>query len=706
MEVKDLILSKKSESILSTEDTIILKGINAEFKPGKINGIVAPNGSGKTTFLNAIYGLSSSGTKTSGTILFNGEERNPETWFDEASFVEDTYFEFQNQTVEEILNFVIEIQKSKSQEYENLDEIIEGLSLNDLLSMRYSYLSAGQKKRVLIARDLIAGKKVLILDEPLANLDTHIAVKFMNYLKEKAEKKNITVIITVHFIPERIMKMLDYILVFYNGFNIYSGDTNDELTSFFDKYNLKKPENYSVSEFLIEMLYGNYSVSKELSPMQNDISKMIKDSKMQCLNKLSVGDLRSQSYQNLFDWKFSKSSYWSLLKRFISIASKWDFFYISVIISAFIAAMFTIYCNFMLMKRPIASFPISFDNLNEIFGYSTVFDLLFGSNLIMKNTHPLEFELAKSYVTTLVRENLIQSCIMGAFISSPFLNMRYQILNEISKGFYNGFTFFLSYISIEILFRLVVVFITIAICFSTCSFRLLSFQDLLLSLLFSILLPIGQSLISALHLRESLFIQLASFGFNYLFLIFSFLFTACNSNFFKFSILNFIVKSVSVCLAFLLSPSYFLSYIFKNQHNAAFEESLLSRYPERTNEIQKFFSIPRKIFNAQFVPLINESKDLKKGIYVLILSLAIIMLISSLLFSNYFNPRISLSPKPKAQQKKTWIPSFSINYKILNRIFICLNIMFVIFIVCMVLKSENIFKRVMSPKIINSFSKI
>jgi hypothetical protein len=330
---------------------------------------------------------------------------------------------------------------------------------------------------------------------------------------------------------------------------------------------------------------------------------------------------------------------------------------------------------------------------------------LFGENLVMKNTHPLEFELAKSYVTTLVRENLIQSCIIGAFISSPFLNMRYQILNEISKGFYNSFTFFLSYISSEILFRLVVVFITIVIYFSTCSFRLLSSQDLLLTLLFSILLPIGQSLISALHLRESLFIQLASFSFNYLFLIFSLLFTACNNNFFRFSILNFIVKSVSLCLAFLLSPSYFLSYIFKNQHNAALEESLLRRYPERTNEILRFFSIPRKFFNTQFVPLINESNDLKKGICVLILSLTIIIFISSLLFSNYFNPRISLAPRLKAQQKKTWIPSFSINYKILTRVFICLNIMFIIFIICLVLKSENIFKKIMSPKIVNSFSK-
>ena len=113
--VKNLVLSKSSST--KKVSTIILKGINTDFQSGKINAIMAPNGSGKTTFLNILFGKSDSLTKTSGEILYNGKEREIESWKKEVSFVEQDSFKTENQTVESMIKFAIGMKQKEFKDF-------------------------------------------------------------------------------------------------------------------------------------------------------------------------------------------------------------------------------------------------------------------------------------------------------------------------------------------------------------------------------------------------------------------------------------------------------------------------------------------------------------------------------------------------------------------------------------------------------------
>ena len=93
IQVKNLVLKRNLSTLLVTNERFVLKGINAEFKSGTMSAILAPNGHGKSTFLNALFGKVDSEIMVSGDILFNGEERDVSTWFEDASYVEQKDYE-------------------------------------------------------------------------------------------------------------------------------------------------------------------------------------------------------------------------------------------------------------------------------------------------------------------------------------------------------------------------------------------------------------------------------------------------------------------------------------------------------------------------------------------------------------------------------------------------------------------------------------
>lgn len=77
----------------------VLKNIYVSFKSGVLNAIMGPSGSGKTTFMRTIYGLCDKNLETSGEILYNGEERKLEEWFNVACFSEQQGYIIENRTV-------------------------------------------------------------------------------------------------------------------------------------------------------------------------------------------------------------------------------------------------------------------------------------------------------------------------------------------------------------------------------------------------------------------------------------------------------------------------------------------------------------------------------------------------------------------------------------------------------------------------------
>ena len=108
--VKDLVLKKGKTAM-------ILKGLNATFESGKLNAIMGPNGCGKTTFLNIFFGNSESDTSTSGEILLDGEQRDKEKWFEDVSFVYQSTYLIEKQTVSEAFQLAIDLSNSKHKNF-------------------------------------------------------------------------------------------------------------------------------------------------------------------------------------------------------------------------------------------------------------------------------------------------------------------------------------------------------------------------------------------------------------------------------------------------------------------------------------------------------------------------------------------------------------------------------------------------------------
>ena len=183
-------LTKKFYGSVS-ESNIILEDINLDIRSGDILSIIGSNGAGKTTLLNIIADRL---TYDEGTIDYNSFAS------DSVSIVSsnDRSF-FWNLSVKQNLNFF------SPGFYENKEgaELIKTFDLNKRINSKYSSLSSGEKKKLMICRPIIAGAKVLILDEFTNSLD-HATKNTTYELIKKLIKNNIIkiVIFVTHDIYE------------------------------------------------------------------------------------------------------------------------------------------------------------------------------------------------------------------------------------------------------------------------------------------------------------------------------------------------------------------------------------------------------------------------------------------------------------------------------------------------------------------------
>jgi zinc transport system ATP-binding protein len=176
IELKDLYFRYEQEWILENASATILQhGIYA---------IIGPNGAGKTTLLKLILGLL---TPTNGSILINGKpprcHRHLLGYVPQALHFDDEFpistFEMVYSATTSPLPFF-----SKAKRREDAMQAIRTLGLEELCGKRFSALSGGQKQRVAIARALVNKPKILILDEPTANIDMETTQEIYTLLTE------------------------------------------------------------------------------------------------------------------------------------------------------------------------------------------------------------------------------------------------------------------------------------------------------------------------------------------------------------------------------------------------------------------------------------------------------------------------------------------------------------------------------------------
>lgn len=199
----------------------ILKGVSMHLKRGEVVALLGPSGSGKTTLLRAVAGLES---PKAGTIDI-GERRV----FDGATHMEmpaearnlglvfQSYALWPHKTVFDNVAYGLKLRKkSKADIAAKVDEVLKQLGLGHLGERFPHQLSGGQQQRVAIARALVYNPPVILLDEPLSNLDAKLREEARAFLRELIVRLGLSALMVTHDQAEA-MAISDRILLLNNG---------------------------------------------------------------------------------------------------------------------------------------------------------------------------------------------------------------------------------------------------------------------------------------------------------------------------------------------------------------------------------------------------------------------------------------------------------------------------------------------------------
>lgn len=201
------------------EDVIAVNNFNFEIPDGKLIGLLGPSGCGKSTTLNLISGLLK---PTSGRIFFGEDDVTdlpPENRG--IGLVFQNYALYPHLTVKQ--NILFPLQNLKGKEKLSRAEMLEKaaaaaklVQIDELMDRKPGELSGGQQQRVAIARALVKMPRVLLLDEPLSNLDARLRLQTREEIRRIQRETKITTIFVTHD-QEEAMSISDMIVVMKDG---------------------------------------------------------------------------------------------------------------------------------------------------------------------------------------------------------------------------------------------------------------------------------------------------------------------------------------------------------------------------------------------------------------------------------------------------------------------------------------------------------
>ena len=197
------------------KETRAVDDFNVVIPAGKLIGLLGPSGCGKSTTLYMIAGLH----KPSGGKIFFGEEdvtfMPPEKRG--IGLVFQNYALYPHLTVKQNILFPLQNMKMDKDEALALaQEMAELVHIGDLMERKPAQLSGGQQQRVAIARALVKKPRVLLLDEPLSNLDARLRLQTREEIKRIQRETGVTTIFVTHD-QEEAMSISDFIVVMKLG---------------------------------------------------------------------------------------------------------------------------------------------------------------------------------------------------------------------------------------------------------------------------------------------------------------------------------------------------------------------------------------------------------------------------------------------------------------------------------------------------------
>jgi len=184
-------------------ETQALSNVSLEITEGDFIVISGPSGSGKTTLLNIIGGLD---VPSSGTVELNGElmsslpeKKLSQVRLNNIGFIFQAYNLVPVLTAAENIEYIMMLQKVDPKiRRERVKEITRHLGIEELLNKKPLEMSGGQQQRVAVARAIVSKPKLILADEPTANLDSENSDILIDLMKRLNEEEKVTFIFSTH----------------------------------------------------------------------------------------------------------------------------------------------------------------------------------------------------------------------------------------------------------------------------------------------------------------------------------------------------------------------------------------------------------------------------------------------------------------------------------------------------------------------------
>ncbi|HIJ55073.1 MAG TPA: ABC transporter ATP-binding protein [Deltaproteobacteria bacterium] len=252
-------------------DVEVLKGISAEIDKGELLTFVGPSGCGKTTLLRIVGGFT---PLNSGQVILDGEDigalppnmRNTKMVF-------QSYALFPHMTVAKNIGFGLKLKKWPRNKIDSrVEELLSLVHMEGLGDRTIDRISGGQQQRVALARALALEPKVLLLDEPLSNLDANLRVVMREEIRNIQERIGITTIFVTHDQYEA-MSISDRLLVLNDGViqqigspvEIYEQPANEFIAGFVGYVNFLEGKIESIDKEMkikyVSTAYGNLELN-------------------------------------------------------------------------------------------------------------------------------------------------------------------------------------------------------------------------------------------------------------------------------------------------------------------------------------------------------------------------------------------------------------------------------------------------------------
>lgn len=214
VQVQDLV--KSFQEPKTGKETRVLKGMSFTVNEGDFVAILGPSGCGKSTLLRLIAGLEGA---TGGKLIIGGKDVTAVPAAKrELAMVFQNYALFPHLSVRDNIEFGLKARKvDAATRATRTAEAAKLMELEQLLDRKPAALSGGQRQRVALARALVSGHKLVLMDEPLSNLDARLRAEMRRSLRNLQQRLDLTVLYVTHDQVEA-MTMADKVLLLREGY--------------------------------------------------------------------------------------------------------------------------------------------------------------------------------------------------------------------------------------------------------------------------------------------------------------------------------------------------------------------------------------------------------------------------------------------------------------------------------------------------------